>query len=172
MAGGGLPSSSGDACPRPGGGGRLTAFRAARLPPVPGGVGGGGSTLNPGVFSPGAAVSPGLARSLTDSPSPPAGRRAKGSAESHAQPAAPPFCPARGRGGAGRRSRGAADRAPVTAARRLRSLRRWSRLPAAPFPLPRERLLPAEEVAPCLVGRCRKFPDSGGRERGTGRLNK
>lgn len=45
--------------------------------------------------------------SLTDSRSPPAGGRAEGSGGSHAQPAAAPLGPARGRGGAGRAPRAA-----------------------------------------------------------------
>lgn len=67
-------------------------------PPVP-----GGAPLIAEPPRPAPPLVPAQLGSLTDSRSPPAGGRAEGSGESHAQPPAPPLYPARGRGGRARR---------------------------------------------------------------------
>lgn len=96
-----LPSPRGPRprrCPEPG----------ARCP-----GGGGGAPVMPASPRPAPPPVPVELGSLTDSRSPPAGGRAEGSGESHAQPAAAPLGPARGRGGAGWAPRAASGSRPA-----------------------------------------------------------
>lgn len=137
-----LPSSGRAAAPRPCG--------RRSPPPVP-----GGAPLIAEPPRPAPPLVPAQLGSLTDSRSPAAGGRAEGSAESHAQPPAPPLSPARGRGGRA---------PPPTAARRRPLPARAKRSRLLPGLLPRARLCSLEEVmAPCRAGRRRKFADSAGR---------
>lgn len=83
-----------------------TAPRAAPLSrAVPSGrLPRGGTAIPAPPRPPAAAAGPAPLGSRTDSPSPPAGGRVR-ERERHAQPLAPPRCPARGRGGRTRSSR-------------------------------------------------------------------